>query len=45
MKPETTVTLAVVGMPSILALCLVIFSLSSSVFSGIFALYSKKENN
>lgn len=45
MKPETTVTLAVVGMPSILALCLVIFSLSSSVFSGIFALYGKKENN
>lgn len=47
MIPETTLTLAVVGMPSILALCsasfLAILSLSSSVFSGILDLGGKRE--
>lgn len=48
MIPESTLTLAVVGMPSILALCsasfLAILSLSSSVLSGILDLARKERS-
>lgn len=48
MIPEKVLTLAVVGMPSILALCsasfFAILSLSSSVLSGILDLDSKRDS-